>query len=761
MTVSTTILSGSAVSSAAVSSGQDLFVSGLAYATIVQGGGLLQTMGTGIASGTVVRSGGTEWAFGGVLSGSTIEAGGVQSVGPYGFAGNATVESGGTQVVTGSAIGSTVEGGGTLTVAFGYDDPESPYLAGGGVTSATVSSGGLMLLGGTATDTVVRNGGTAVALGPILVEETLGQATLQALVSDSTVDPGGLLIAPAAIVGGSTTGAITSTGVVLIESATGVRWFASAAAGLTAGGTGVDPRNPPFDTATLMVLASGTASGDSIGESASGVVYAGGAASGMAVGTGGALTVFSGGTLHDAMVDAGGSLGLFTGAVVSGGITFLGSGGTLVLQMQGGGLALNDATISGLVVGDSIEVVGLAESAITSVATVSSGNVLSLAGVSGGATLHFDSTQDFSGLAFAESTVLPMGPISAFLTLEPLSEIACFRAGTRIRAERGEVTVEALRVGEAVALAGGGFAPVRWLGHRRVACVRHPRPWDVWPVRIAAGAFAPEMPRRELYLSPDHAVLVGGVLIPVRYLVNGATVAPVEVDEVTYWHVELPAHGMLLAEGMACESFLDTGNRGAFADGGESIQLHPDFARAAWAARGCAPLVLDGPPVTRARRRLLARAGQLGFRLTSVPALAALSNGAPVPVAADGAVRRVRLPEGAETLRLVSRTWVPAQIDAEAGDTRTLGVAVGRIWLDGRAASLDSPALAEGWHAPEPAGRWTNGDASVAVRGVRELAFRVAMTGKYWQAAQPLAASSSLNVSMAALKASRPAGTPA
>ena len=89
----------------------------------------------------------------------------------------------------------------------------------------------------------------------------------------------------------------------------------------------------------------------------------------------------------------------------------------------------------------------------------------------------------------------------------------------------------------------------------------------MWPIRIQAGAFAPNTPRRDLLLSPDHAVYVDGRLIPVRYLVNGASIAQVETDSVTYWHVELDRHDVILAEGLAAESYLDTGNRSVFVKG--------------------------------------------------------------------------------------------------------------------------------------------------------------------------------------------------
>ena len=146
--------------------------------------------------------------------------------------------------------------------------------------------------------------------------------------------------------------------------------------------------------------------------------------------------------------------------------------------------------------------------------------------------------------------------------------VACFAAGTRIATPRGEVAVEALRVGDGVVSASRGVAAVRWTGHRHIDRRRHPAPASVWPVRVRAGAFGDAQPVRDLLLSPDHSVLAHGVLIPVRHLINGSTVVQEAVAEITYFHIELPAHGVLLAEGLPAESYLDTGNRGIFDNGG-------------------------------------------------------------------------------------------------------------------------------------------------------------------------------------------------
>jgi hypothetical protein len=158
-------------------------------------------------------------------------------------------------------------------------------------------------------------------------------------------------------------------------------------------------------------------------------------------------------------------------------------------------------------------------------------------------------------------------------------QVACFAAGTRILTATGEIAVEALAPGDLVVTRAGRLRPVRWIGHRRVR--------DVDPVHISPDAFGPGMPHRALVLSPDHAVHWEGALIPVRHLCNGATVRRQAVEEIDYYHVELDAHDILLAEGLPAESYLDTGNRLSLPN--------------SWVSKGPRPLA--GPPTRKLARR--------------------------------------------------------------------------------------------------------------------------------------------------------------
>jgi hypothetical protein len=199
-----------------------------------------------------------------------------------------------------------------------------------------------------------------------------------------------------------------------------------------------------------------------------------------------------------------------------------------------------------------------------------------------------------------------------------LVTLACFAGGTRLRTPTGDVAVEALAVGDrlvTVCDAAVASREIRWIGRRTVDPRRHPRPDAVRPVRIAAHAFGRGRPGRALLLSPDHALFVEGVLIPVRYLIDGKRIVQVSPATVTYWHVELDAHDAVLAEGLAAESYLDTGQRSAFENGGKTVMLHPDFSGLVWEAAGCAELVVTGPKLAAVRALLATQPRPPGRRL--------------------------------------------------------------------------------------------------------------------------------------------------
>ncbi len=185
--------------------------------------------------------------------------------------------------------------------------------------------------------------------------------------------------------------------------------------------------------------------------------------------------------------------------------------------------------------------------------------------------------------------------------------IPCFVAGTLLAMRDGAMAVQDIRPGMRALTASGGMRRVIWVGHRTLTLNGGSAGA---PILIRAHAFAPNQPARDLALSPDHAVFHAGVLIPAHLLVNGRSIVRARCRSVAYWHVELERHDIMLAENLPVESYLDTGNRHQFEArgreaggreaGGRVVRRPP--------APPCAPLVLGGAALTRARRHVLVQA---------------------------------------------------------------------------------------------------------------------------------------------------------
>jgi hypothetical protein len=170
--------------------------------------------------------------------------------------------------------------------------------------------------------------------------------------------------------------------------------------------------------------------------------------------------------------------------------------------------------------------------------------------------------------------------------------------------------VEDLGVGDHVVTLEDGAEELRavtWIGNRRLDVAAHPRPEMVAPVRIRAGAFGEALPQRDLLLSPEHALLVGGVLIQAGALVNGTSITREATmpARFTYHHIELATHALLLAEGTPAESFIDNEDRGHF-DNWTSHQAHAAITE------------MDLPRAKSARQVPVATKAKLESRATSL-----------------------------------------------------------------------------------------------------------------------------------------------
>jgi Hint domain len=140
------------------------------------------------------------------------------------------------------------------------------------------------------------------------------------------------------------------------------------------------------------------------------------------------------------------------------------------------------------------------------------------------------------------------------------SGASCLLKGTRLSTPSGERLVEDLQIGDEI-LSLSGPKTIKWIG-----CSKYTKdaggPWRacVMPIRVARSAIADQAPHRDLYLSPEHRVFVNDVLIAVKHLVNGTSIAPAApagMPMIEYYHIEFDTHEVMLAEGAPVESFME------------------------------------------------------------------------------------------------------------------------------------------------------------------------------------------------------------
>jgi len=195
----------------------------------------------------------------------------------------------------------------------------------------------------------------------------------------------------------------------------------------------------------------------------------------------------------------------------------------------------------------------------------------------GGKEVGFFAQSPTGQVEFFSSTPLTYGPAETLHLNVLQSDVVCFMAGTHIATPRGSRNVEDFAIGDEVLTAEGKVAPVKWVGRLTVASVFANRSRAL-PIRIHAGALGENLPVRDLLVSPCHAIFLEGVLVQAGALVNGTTIVR-ETDvpsSFVYYHIELEDHSLILAEGVAAETFVDNVDRLAFDNWDEHVRLYPD-----------------------------------------------------------------------------------------------------------------------------------------------------------------------------------------
>jgi VCBS repeat-containing protein len=199
-----------------------------------------------------------------------------------------------------------------------------------------------------------------------------------------------------------------------------------------------------------------------------------------------------------------------------------------------------------------------------------------------------------------------LGSNSAPATVD-VTDMPCFAAGTRIATAAGAVRVEDLAIGDFVETLHAGLQKIKWIGRCSYDGRFISGNKDILPIRIAKDAIADNIPARDLFVSPGHAICIDGALIHAFRLVNGVSITQAHsVESITYYHIETENHEVIFAENCPAETFLDENFRAQFQNAAEYRAIYPGQHAASIA---CLPQLEDGFFLHAVRQRLSARAG--------------------------------------------------------------------------------------------------------------------------------------------------------
>jgi hypothetical protein len=205
------------------------------------------------------------------------------------------------------------------------------------------------------------------------------------------------------------------------------------------------------------------------------------------------------------------------------------------------------------------------------------------------------------------SPLLPAGG------LEDGSGTPCYCPGTLIGTPCGQKKVEKLKIGDKVMTASGEARRIKWIGRRSYSGRFVMGRKDILPICIKVGALEDNVPKRDLWISPNHAIYfknkhLDGVLIEAKDLVNGMSIVQAEsVESIEYFHVELDTHDVLIAEGALAESYIDDDNRLLFHNAREYRENYSD--QVIGPAQYYAPRYDSGYGLEAVRQRIALRAG--------------------------------------------------------------------------------------------------------------------------------------------------------
>jgi hypothetical protein len=166
------------------------------------------------------------------------------------------------------------------------------------------------------------------------------------------------------------------------------------------------------------------------------------------------------------------------------------------------------------------------------------------------------------------------------------SEVVCYAKDTLLLTKQGFVPIQYIKPGQTVETKGKIFdgqvnrdarvesKQVVWVSKFKVFDMNE----KTRPICVQKHAFGKNVPFQDLYVSPNHSLLVNGRMVLAKNMVNGRTIyQDKQCASVEYYHVECEHHCTVVANGLISESYNEKNNREIF-ETSNPIRSKPDFS---------------------------------------------------------------------------------------------------------------------------------------------------------------------------------------
>lgn len=159
------------------------------------------------------------------------------------------------------------------------------------------------------------------------------------------------------------------------------------------------------------------------------------------------------------------------------------------------------------------------------------------------------------------------GDVTGSMTFEGIEAVVtCFTPGSIITTDRGFRLVQDLRKGDRVLTRDRGFQHIRWIGRKRLNSATLSASPHLAPITILKDALGPNMPSRDIQVSPNHRVMMSTphtgmffgeaeVLVAAKHLVGLKGVFQSTQPTVTYIHFLCDNHELVQTDQIWTESF--------------------------------------------------------------------------------------------------------------------------------------------------------------------------------------------------------------